>query len=1612
MNYTYLNMPVKPETIKDVDYSQSNIGGNPTVNLAIGRLQYVFQDAEIGAANYAINIAHVYNNKLNNRFAGKIAGFGNNWKLNLSQFVIADNYDSSTGRSVLKYMDESGEIHRYVSFDTNKWYNDCKATSTIQKINGEYVLSDGVGNKLYFNSNGYLFKSVSCQNNSIVKAYNYDENSRLTSVYDQRTPNNRINLSYNSNGALDTMVAYVKDSRPVTGFRYAYDTRNNLTAVFKIAYGSNNQAMAEKQILEFCYEDDNLVMIIDTETKAAKLIRYEDGKVGKLSCGFVKENCIASGMTDSANNSLAVSGNLKSGLSCEPDFIEKSFNTFNYMYISASDNIAVEAEVTNECNITLRYYIDRKACITSSFEVDKSFSKKGENLKTLVKYEGQNPPSESNEDLGYINGCNIFSRNKRNINLTLSPSNVVDGKPVTVNYNYSFWLKTKKNYDLLEVTAHFKAANWTIEPLSTNAILVNSQAMGAWQRVVIPFSMTQNSDYSLEVSFWANKSKCNDDFEICCIGMAPATCAELMFKANAETDVPMRKATQVRLTSVDGTEEYIDIGADFYLTEADIISTHTNKHKNGADVFDLIYCNGTKRRSNIKDMQYSLPVYGFSNYAGSQPFYIHTVSPVNDVYIKTHYIYEKDGFTVRNDFAKFIGEKEYYSCTYLKTDYTGKTIFETDEYGTRKDYRYNADGTLKQLKVYNGNDVQSLQKFEYKEGLLVSVDDGLNKRQIQYNEAFQPKKIKDVSYWNYNMPDTERCVTNSIGIFRDSSVCVTEYSGQNNAVSKRLTYENGQIRTVADNLVKYGVQYNFLKDCVTYTQFDGNAEKPIQLDAVSPYYQIDEKYYKTHTGKFYDETGKIIDGSSVEVDAYGKPTRLAKGLSGFYQYEGGSAREIYSYTYQDVQESEFTKKPSVCKNLDGYSATEYKYDNDGNLIGWKETESQNTVFEVKQIAPTATKYVYGNNEEEYFVQINHQKEKTAAPRIDSIVVQEDTKADIDKPTEIFSVNYNWNPLGNINEIKTKLSTENYEYLSLHNNLLVKNVNYRSLATSSMITRTVKASDSLQYYYNGLLKQETIKSQEFVGGLIPIKEPEYTSVKTYQYDNLHRITKEINTGLHVDRTYSYYPDGRLKSISGYSDDVRNFVYDSKGRLESVNGTTTFAYDHFGNRISKTVNGVTTNYKYDVGGRLVSAGNVNYSYNADGIRCKKTAIGSAVGERMYLDGGKILGEDRANCKLRYFYDETGLKRIKVIKNKNDIKNYECVKDSQGSIIMLIDVESGAICCRYEYDALGKCTIVDDARNVGNVNPFKWKGFFFDTESGFYYANGSYYDPETGMYVDAAPVSTVIDNADLPRHIDRNGTLCYNHLAIAGSPYTAHTTVEMAEDPTYNPGQTWWEKLWGTIGSWWQSIPSNVKAGIGIALIIVSIALAFIPGGQSGSAFIQSALVQLAIGVGVTTIGWAISSAMSGEWSASALGDALAETIFFAGALLFIESSISVIKYAYRVKHLQGYSPEFIEWLNKGEANNNVYKGIDVNGNEDYTGITKQPIKRRLYQHQRAGKPFVELKTLHSGLTRNQARAVETYKILYDGTSQVNQILSISKQHRFFNDAMKWAKLFLGG
>lgn len=101
--------------------------------------------------------------------------------------------------------------------------------------------------------------------------------------------------------------------------------------------------------------------------------------------------------------------------------------------------------------------------------------------------------------------------------------------------------------------------------------------------------------------------------------------------------------------------------------------------------------------------------------------------------------------------------------------------------------------------------------------------------------------------------------------------------------------------------------------------------------------------------------------------------------------------------------------------------------------------------------------------------------------------------------------------------------------------------------------------------------------------------------------------------------------------------------------------------------------------------------------------------------------------------------------------------------------------------------------------------------------------------------------------------------------------------------------------------------------------------------------------------------------------------------------------------------------MDWLNAGTANNSVYQGV-VAGKPVYTGITKQGLAARLYQHNYADKGLDRLQELFSGLTRNQARAIEQYFIENGPGNAINQINSISPTSPHYDNAMKWAADFI--
>ena len=81
------------------------------------------------------------------------------------------------------------------------------------------------------------------------------------------------------------------------------------------------------------------------------------------------------------------------------------------------------------------------------------------------------------------------------------------------------------------------------------------------------------------------------------------------------------------------------------------------------------------------------------------------------------------------------------------------------------------------------------------------------------------------------------------------------------------------------------------------------------------------------------------------------------------------------------------------------------------------------------------------------------------------------------------------------------------------------------------------------------------------------------------------------------------------------------------------------------------------------------------------------------------------------------------------------YTYVHNLQGDIVGILDA-SGSLVVEYSYDAWGKPTAVAGgmAGTLGALNPFRYRGYVWDEESGFYYVSSRYYDPEVGRWINA--------------------------------------------------------------------------------------------------------------------------------------------------------------------------------------------------------------------------------------------------------------------------------------
>ncbi len=91
-----------------------------------------------------------------------------------------------------------------------------------------------------------------------------------------------------------------------------------------------------------------------------------------------------------------------------------------------------------------------------------------------------------------------------------------------------------------------------------------------------------------------------------------------------------------------------------------------------------------------------------------------------------------------------------------------------------------------------------------------------------------------------------------------------------------------------------------------------------------------------------------------------------------------------------------------------------------------------------------------------------------------------------------------------------------------------------------------------------------------------------------------------------------------------------------------------------------------------------------------------------------------------------------------NLND-EEYYYIRNAQGDIVGLFD-KTGTQVVSYVYDSWGKLISIDDTsnKNVGEKNPYRYRGYRYDTETGLYYLQSRYYNPEWSRFINADAIA----------------------------------------------------------------------------------------------------------------------------------------------------------------------------------------------------------------------------------------------------------------------------------
>lgn len=560
-------------------------------------------------------------------------------------------------------------------------------------------------------------------------------------------------------------------------------------------------------------------------------------------------------------------------------------------------------------------------------------------------------------------------------------------------------------------------------------------------------------------------------------------------------------------------------------------------------------------------------------------------------------------------------------------------------------------------------------------------------------------------------------LTSSTG--NDTSTYIYDAAGRT-----LLANENGKYtRTIYDNqgrtIQEIGPQdYDSTKDGLPnantysdvnvgnryfYNETTGNLDREINrldVETTYTYYDTGEKETESFDIYKYDYN---IKGNLTKVYVDGVNT-----LTYNYDESYNLTSEVYAngqsirYEYDDIN-----NLVRQFHNDDTSAYVTYSYNSDNEL-----TQKINT--------DTGLRYEYdGDNVEVFRI-----ADDTLVQSYSQVVTEADEENDVEARTDVTETHFGTTYSSVIKDNSISYTTGN------------NTVEYGYTQNDSTIT-----SDSVKYNNSNALTSE------------------------YTYDNNGNVTeKDYGNSRSVINTYD--TESKINSKS-YNNKTYNYTYDANSQLTAVSGTNysaSYAYDSRGNITNKTVNGTSTTFgysndgwndkltsvngtplTYDANGNVltygdksftwssgrnlasVTDGNNTYSYTYDesGIRTSKTVNG--VTTYYNTKDGVILSQTDGTNTMYFQYDTSGTP-LGFIWNGTQ---YFYMTNQMGDVIAILNT-NGVVVGNYEYDAWGAVTLSDS--NIANINPIRYRGYYYDAETEYYYLQSRYYDANICRFINS--------------------------------------------------------------------------------------------------------------------------------------------------------------------------------------------------------------------------------------------------------------------------------------